>query len=100
MEVALVLLPTWHRAEGSVDFERVNVLVKKGYLEREYSAEDRRMIHVCLTEKGETANRKYLDFVRNMLYEVSSDLDEDTADKMIETLLRLSDYLDRAQEEA
>jgi hypothetical protein len=35
-----------------------------------------------------------------MLYEVSSDLDEDTADKMIETLLRLSDYLDRAQEEA
>ena len=78
----------------------VNVLVKKGYLEREYSAEDRRMIHVRLTEKGETANRKYLDFVRNMLYEVSSDLDEDTADKMIETLLRLSDYLDRAQEEA
>ena len=78
----------------------VNVLVKKGYLEREYSSEDRRMIYIRLTEEGEAANRKYLDFVRNMLYEVSSDLDEDTADKLIEILLRLSDYLDRAQEEA
>jgi len=77
----------------------VNVLVKKGFLEREYSAEDRRVIHVRLTEAGEAANRKYLDFVRNMLYEVSSDLDEDVADRMIETLIRLSDYLDRALEE-
>lgn len=74
----------------------VNVLVKKGFLDREYSAEDRRVIYVRLTETGEAANRKYLDFVRNMLYEVSSDLDEDVADQMIEVLLRLSDYLDRA----
>lgn len=77
----------------------VNVLVKKGYLDREYSAEDRRVIHVRLTETGEAANRKYLDFVRNMLYEIGSDLDEDVADRIIETLLRLSDYLDRMLEE-
>jgi len=77
----------------------VNVLVKKGFLDREYSAEDRRVIYVRLTETGEAANRKYLDFVRNTLYEVSSDLDEDVADQMIEVLLRLSDYLDRALEE-
>lgn len=73
----------------------VNVLVKKGYLEREYSSEDRRVIHVRLTETGEAANRKYLDFVRNMIYKVSSDLDEDVADQMIATLIRLSDYLDQ-----
>lgn len=77
----------------------VNVLVKKGYLEREYSSEDRRVIHIRLTESGEAANRTYLDFIRNMIYEVSSDLDEDVADQMIETLLRLSDYLDRTLEE-
>lgn len=77
----------------------VNVLVKKGYLDREYSSEDRRVIHVRLTETGEAANRKYLDFVRNMIYEISSDLDEDVADQMIETLLRLSDYLDRTLDE-
>ena len=77
----------------------VNVLVKKGFLDREYSAEDRRVIYVRLTETGEAANRKYLDFVRNMLYEVSSDLDEDVADQMIEVLLRLSDYLDHALDE-
>ena len=57
------------------------------------------MIHVRLTETGEAANRTYLDFVRNMIYEVSSDLDEDVADQMIETLIRLSDYLDRTLDE-
>lgn len=77
----------------------VNVLVKKGYLEREYSSEDRRVIRIRLTETGEAANRAYLDFVRNMIYEISSDLDEDVADQMIETFFRLSDYLDRALEE-
>lgn len=77
----------------------VNVLVKKGYLTREYSAEDRRVIRVRLTETGEAANRKYLDFVRGMLYEVTADLDESTADRMIEILLRLSDYLDSVPEE-
>ena len=77
----------------------VNVLVKKGYLDREYSPEDRRVIHVRLTEKGESANRTYLNFVRNMLCEIGKDLDETVADQMIETLLRLSDYLDHALEE-
>lgn len=76
----------------------VNVLVKKGYLDRDYSAVDRRVIHVRLTEKGEAANRTYLDFVRGMIYEVSRDLDEDVADQMIEVLLKLSDYLDRTIE--
>ena len=77
----------------------VNVLVKKGYLEREYSSEDRRVIRIRLTETGERANRTYLDFVRTMIYEVSSDLDEETADQMIAVLIRLSDYLDRKLDE-
>ncbi len=77
----------------------VNVLVKKGYLDRDYSSTDRRVIHVRLTEQGDTANRTYLDFVRNLIYSVSGDLDEDVADAMIEVLLKLSDALDRTMEE-
>ena len=72
----------------------VNVLVKKGYLVRDYSPVDRRVIYVNLTESGVTANRKYLDFVKEMIYKVTENVDEQTADGMIEAMLKLSDYLE------
>ena len=72
----------------------VNVLVKKGYVSRSYSPNDRRVIFVDLTDAGEEANRKYLDFVREMILEVGRDLDEESADSMISSILNLSDYLE------
>lgn len=72
----------------------VNVLVRKEYLIREYSAMDRRVIYVRLTEKGAEANRCYLDFVRKMIYEITKELDEQSADTMIEALFSLSEYLE------
>ena len=72
----------------------VNVLVKKGYVSRNYSPADRRVIFVTLTDTGEEANRKYLDFVREMIMEVGRDLDEENADSMISSILNLSDYLE------
>lgn len=72
----------------------VNVLVKKEYIIREYSPVDRRVIYVRLTEKGEEANRRYLDFVRDMINRVTENLDEQTADGMIESMLRLCEYLE------
>ena len=72
----------------------VTVLVKKGYVSRNYSPSDRRVIFVTLTETGEEANRKYLNFVRDMIMEVCRDLDEENADNMISSILTLSDYLE------
>lgn len=72
----------------------VNVLVRKEYLIREYSAVDRRVIYVRLTEKGEEANRIYLDFEREMITEITKDIDEASADAMIAALMRLSEYLE------
>lgn len=72
----------------------VNVLVKKGYVVRNYSPTDRRVIFVLLTNAGEEANRKYLDFIRGMIAELGQDLDEESADRLISSILTLNDYLD------
>ena len=72
----------------------VNVLVKKEYLERQYSPYDRRVIYVHMTGKGQEANDCYLEFERRMIRTVTSDVDEETADRLIEILGRLSDYLE------
>lgn len=71
-----------------------NVLVKKHYLQREYSAYDRRVIFVKLTESGKESNRKYLDFVRNMIYNITKNLDEESADSLIESLMKLREFLE------
>ena len=74
----------------------VNVLVKKGYLKREYSPVDRRVIYVYLTERGDEANRKYLSFVRDLMVYIGEDLDEEAADKMIDALMKAVEYFERA----
>ena len=72
----------------------VNVLVKKNYVSRRYSRTDRRVIYVDLSETGEEANRKYLDFIRDLIGEVSRGMDEESADSMISSILSLSEYLE------
>lgn len=72
----------------------VNTLVRKEYLVRDYSPADRRVIFVETTEKGTEANRKYLDFVRDMIWYISRDIDEQTSDSMLEALMKLSEYLE------
>ncbi len=74
----------------------VNVLVKKGYLGREYSPVDRRVIYITLTSSGEAANRKYLDFVRDFMTYIGRDLDEEVADRMIDAIVKSVDYFERA----
>ena len=72
----------------------VDRLVKKEYVTRSYSPTDRRVIYVELTPAGEAANRKYLDFIRDMIRTVGRDLDEENADAMIVSILSLTDYLE------
>lgn len=73
----------------------VNVLVRKGYLAREYSPKDRRVIFVGLTENGEEANRIYLEYEREVIAEITKDIDERSADVMIEALMKLCDHLEK-----
>ena len=76
----------------------VNVLVKKEFVTRSYSPVDRRVIYVELSESGEEANRKYLDFVRDMIRTVGRDLDEENTDAMISSIISLTEYLEKNAE--
>lgn len=76
----------------------VNTLVKKKYLVREYSSDDRRVIYVELTETGRDANRKYLEFVKKLVVFIGKDLDEAAADGMIESLIKVNEYLEKSEE--
>ncbi len=76
----------------------VNVLVKKEFVTRFYSPVDRRVIFVELSESGEAANRKYLDFVRDMIRTIGRDLDEESTDAMIASILSLTEYLEKNAE--
>lgn len=76
----------------------VNVLVRKEYLSRRYSTDDKRVIFVTLTEKGEKVNSCYLDFVRGMIMKAGEKLDEASADSFIDALIYLSEYLTETAE--
>lgn len=54
----------------------VNTLVRKGYLRRESAPEDRRIIRVFLTEKGEEADRLHTQFHNRMMQGATEQLSE------------------------
>lgn len=69
----------------------VNVLVRKAYLRREGSQQDRRMVYVCLTEKGAQAEAQHRAFHERMIASVSEQL----TDAQWQTLLKSLDVLGR-----
>ena len=54
----------------------VNALVRKAYVKRERSEEDRRVVYIALTEKGEKAFYHHEQFHRQMTNAVIEKLDE------------------------
>lgn len=54
----------------------MNGLEKKGYILRQRSLEDKRVVFVTLTEKGKKAFYHHRDFHRKMIQAIVKDLDE------------------------
>lgn len=76
----------------------INSLVKKNYVERVRSEEDRRVVLVSLTPRGKKAFYHHKKFHDDMIEEVVSQLDE-TEQKVLEkTLNTLTGYFKRIQE--
>ena len=55
----------------------VNALVRKSYVKRERSEEDRRVVYIALTEKGERAYHHHEQFHRQMTNAVIEKLDDE-----------------------
>lgn len=70
----------------------MNSLVKKGYVERERSERDRRVVYIHLTSKGRRAYRHHQEFHDQMTDAVLEGLEEDEVQVLGKTLHSLSSF--------
>ena len=69
-------------------------LVKKDYVERVQSAEDRRIVRLKLTKKGKLLYRLHHKFHTDMVEKTLTDLEIDEAQTLIKGLHNLNQFLD------
>ena len=72
----------------------INSLVKKGYVHRERSEEDRRVVLISLTEKGKKANAHHMKFHDGMIQAVLKDLNEEQQEVQVKALMNLRTFFD------
>ena len=72
----------------------INSLVKKGYVNRVRSEEDRRVVLKSLTKKGEKANTHHMKFHDGMIQALMKDLDEEQQKILVKSLLNLRKFFD------
>ncbi|MDD3204834.1 MAG: MarR family transcriptional regulator [Lachnospiraceae bacterium] len=70
----------------------VNSLVKKGYVQRVRSEEDRRVVLVSLTDSGKRAFEHHKKFHDKMIQAVIKELSEDEKTVLEKALTNLSDF--------
>lgn len=70
----------------------INNLVKKGYVNRVRSEEDRRVVLLSLTEKGIKAFMHHRDFHDRMIKATISGLEKDETQVLVKALTNLNEY--------
>jgi len=70
----------------------VNNLVKKGYVSRVRSAEDKRVVLLSLTGKGVAAYEKHAGFHKKMIQTVMNGFDGEEMDILVRALEKLRGY--------
>ena len=73
----------------------MNALVKKGYVQRVRSEEDRRVVLVSLTEKGKRAFAHHKRFHDEMIRQVLKGLDGQEQEILRKALLNLMDFFEK-----
>lgn len=72
----------------------VNRLVKKGYVERERSEEDRRRVMIRLTRRGREVCRAHSLFHRHMIDQALDDLTEEEAAVLVKAVTKIKTFFD------
>lgn len=70
----------------------MNSLVKKGYVTRQRGKEDRRVVYISLSDKGNAAYEHHARFHREMIDGVLSQLSEDEVEVLIKALNGLNSW--------
>ena len=73
----------------------VNGLVKKGYVERNRSLKDRRIVYASLTVKGKAAYVHHMRFHKDMINSVINDVTEEEAEILTRTLKNLENFFQK-----
>ena len=73
----------------------VNGLVKKGYVERNRSQKDRRIVYASLTAKGKAAYVHHMRFHKDMINSVINDVTEEEAEILTRTLKNLENFFQK-----
>lgn len=71
----------------------MNGLEKKGYINRERSTQDKRVVYVTLTPKGKKAYNHHRDFHKKMIHSIVDNLDDAEKEIMLKMLNHLIDFL-------
>ncbi len=70
----------------------INGLVKKGYVERNRSEKDRRIVYASLTDIGRRAYTHHMNFHKDMINSIMNGLSEEEAKVLTKTFIKLEDY--------
>jgi len=68
----------------------MNSLVKKGYVVRQRSSVDRRVVYISLSEKGVKAYQHHKRFHEQMIHGVVKELTEDELEALVKALTKLN----------
>lgn len=77
----------------------VNGLVKKGFVERSRSEEDRRVVLVSLTEKGKRAYEHHGQFHDKMIQAIVEELNEDEKQVLVKALGRMGGFFEEIRKQ-
>ena len=77
----------------------MNSLVKKGYVVRQRSNEDRRVVLVSLSEKGAEVHEHHARFHKEMIDGVIGNLTEEELDTLIKAVTKLNSWFRGFQED-
>ena len=70
----------------------MNSLVKKGYVDRQRSSEDRRVVYISLSEKGVKAYYHHKKFNEQMIDSVVKELTEEELEALVKALTKLNTW--------
>lgn len=70
----------------------IDALCEKGYVVRERSSEDKRVVKLSLTDRGKAAYYHHEQFHRQMIQNLSSEMSEKETEVLVYALAKMVDY--------
>ena len=73
----------------------INRLIRKGYVTKERGSEDKRIVIVKLTRKGERVEHAHRYFHRNMIRSLTNELDAEEKAALEKSLIKLNAFMQK-----